>query len=273
MAEGGNDSGDDGDGDGDGDDPDDESAHGRLRPTTGVAPAKERLMTSPGTLILVGGGGHAKVVADVARAAGWTIAGFLDDHPDAPLGRMGVPYLGAIGHDKPDEPPAWIEPLRSGEAVRFFNAIGSNATRRAITGALERMAGEGQLNFPRGEDASIPFAALIDPGAAVSPSAVIDEGALVGPRAIVNASARVGRGAIVNSGAIVEHDGVIGAFAHVAPGAVLGGDVLIGDEALVGLGARVQPGRRIGAGATIAAGAVVCRNVPDHVTVKGVPAR
>ena len=75
-----------------------------------------------------------------------------------------------------------------------------------------------------------------------------------------------------NSGAIVEHECIVGDFAHIAPGAVLSGNVHVGEGTLVGVGARVIPGIRIGAWATVGAGAVVIEDVPDGATVVGVPA-
>jgi UDP-perosamine 4-acetyltransferase len=71
---------------------------------------------------------------------------------------------------------------------------------------------------------------------------------------------------------VVEHDGVVGAIAHVAPGAILCGNVSVGARALVGAGAVVIPGRAIGADAVVGAGAVVVRDVPAGITVRGVPA-
>lgn len=78
---------------------------------------------------------------------------------------------------------------------------------------------------------------------------------------------------IVNHGAVVDHDCVVGEFAHVAPNATLGGGVSVGRLSMVGAGATVLPGTRIGRGCIIGAGAVVRRDVPDGATVVGVPAK
>ena len=207
------------------------------------------------SLILLGGGGHAKVVTEAARAQGWTVGGFLDDRTDAPLAAFGVPRLGAIAD--------WT---RFAERHPLFVAIGDNALRRRLLDELISGLGEDEVD----EGA---IAAVIDPTAVVSPSARLSIGVLVAPRAVINADAAIDRGAIVNTGAVVEHDCRVGAGAHVAPGAALGGAAVLDDGALVGLGARVLPGARVGANAVVGAGAVVVNDVPDGTTVRGVPAR
>jgi UDP-perosamine 4-acetyltransferase len=198
------------------------------------------------SLVLLGGGGHAAVVADAARSAGWTVLGFFDDNPQTGLsGPPGVSRLGAIS-----------DALLIGRGLAHA-AVGSPALRRRWLDAMgDRVA-----------------PAIVHAGAIVSPSATIAEGAFIGPGAVVNARASVGRGAIVNSGAIVEHDCVLEPFCHVAPGAALGGGVHVGAESLVGIKAAVRPGIRIEAHATVGAGAVVTRDVPQGATATGIPAR
>jgi acetyltransferase EpsM len=204
--------------------------------------------------VLLGGGGHAAVVAEAARAGGWTVEGFLDDDPDTRRARPGgLTHLGAIGD------LAAIIGGRSGDRLPLAGhaAVGDPALRRRWLDALA--------------EAAAP--AIVHPTAAVSAAAVLAEGAFIGPGAVVNAGATVGRGAIVNSGAIVEHDCTLEPFSHVAPGAALGGAATVGREALVGINAAVLPGVRVGASATLGAGAVAVCDVPDGATVAGIPAR
>lgn len=204
------------------------------------------------TLILLGGGGHAAVVAETARAAGYVVEGYLDDA--APAGEtespvVGFKHLGAI---------ASVPEVKSTHRhANFHAAIGDAQLRRQWLGLVS----------PR------PTPAIIHPSAVVSPSARIGEGVYIGANAVVNARVIVADGVISNTGAIIEHDCVLEAFCHIAPGSVLAGGVLVGEAAMIGAGARVIPGVRIGARATLGAGAVAISDIPENTTAIGVPAR
>lgn len=91
--------------------------------------------------------------------------------------------------------------------------------------------------------------------------------------AVIQAGARIGRHAVVNTGAVIEPDVDVEDFAHVAPGVVLGGGAKVGYGAYLGLGATVRDHIRVGSHAVVAMGSVVGSNVPEHVQVRGVPAR
>ena len=99
------------------------------------------------------------------------------------------------------------------------------------------------------------------------------DGVLVMPARSSTPLADLERGVIVNTHASIDHGCRIGAFAHVAPGVALAGDVAVGEGALIGIGASVAPGRSIGAWAMVGAGAAVVRDVAAGATVAGVPAR
>ena len=199
----------------------------------------------PRSLLLVGGGGHATVVAEAALLAGWRIVGFVDDDQQAPLGA-------------------------SAQRIGAFASIDTPE----LTGRHPTIIAVGDLRLRRDCIARVrgDFATVIHPRAIVSPSATIGAGVFIGPGAVVHTNARIGAHATINSGAVVEHDVVLGDNAHLAPGAVLGGAVRVGAGTLVGLGARVIPGVHIGADAIVGAGAVVIRDTPDGVCVVGVPA-
>lgn len=202
-------------------------------------------MTDGRTLVLLGAGGHAAVVADAARGAGWDLAGYLDDAAPAEA-RLGLQRLGAIADINR------IPLTTVGHA-----AIGDAALRRRWLDTLG--------------DRAAP--AIVHETAIVSPSALLAEGSFIGPRAVVNARAVIGRGVIVNSGAIIEHDCVLEAFCHVAPGATMGGAAAAGEASTIGLNASVLPGVRIGAAATLGAGAVAVQDLPDGATGVGIPAK
>jgi sugar O-acyltransferase (sialic acid O-acetyltransferase NeuD family) len=204
------------------------------------------LIKSP--VLIVGAGGHARVVVDALVAAQPDIAVFVRDDRAA---LEGVPLLG-----RPVRTPiAWNDP----GADSFHVAIGHNATRR-------RFFEEGMRQGRRPQT-------VCHPAATVSRFAEIGAGTFVAAGAVVAPGAVIGAGVILNHGAVVDHDCAVGGFSHVAPGAALGGGVRVGMEVLVGAGAVILPGRSVGDGAVIGAGAVVSRDVPAGATVAGIPAR
>lgn len=208
---------------------------------------------TPRHITLLGGGGHATVVAEAAHLAGFIPIGVYDDDPDCLATRYpcSLPSLGTLR----DMPAG----AHQGPSAPWILCLGDSATRRAI---LDQLTSH---HFP-------PIA-VIHPRAHVSPIASLAPGVFVGPLAVVHTCARIDPHAIINSAAVVEHHCHVGENAHVAPNATLGGNVTIGPDTLVGLGATVLPGVRIGAGCVVGAGAVVCHDLPDACCVVGSPAR
>jgi len=208
-------------------------------------------------VILMGGGGHAAVVADAARLTGWNVLGFVSDAPpdhqeQLLQQRMALPWLGSImqlDRARTDAPP--------GTAI--FPAVGDNSRRREW--------------LIRAAATSAALAVIVHPSASVSSSARVERGTFIGPQAVIGPRATLHEGTIINSASVVEHDCSIGAFVHVAPGAVLTGDVFVGDGAMIGARAVLLPGRTVGPGAMVGAGAVVTRDVPAGLCVVGCPAR
>lgn len=204
-------------------------------------------------IIVLGAGGHARVVADALIASGRRVRGFLDVSADKQGGHlMGLPVLGG------DEVLGSLLP----DAVELANGIGSagvmNARYRVYAAALDR---------------GFRFATVVHPSAIVSPSATLGPGAQVMARAVIQPFATIGENSIINTGAIVEHDVFVGSHVHVSPGCILAGEVRVGDRVHVGVGAVVIQRMSIGEGSFVAAGAVVVADVVDGTRVMGVPAR
>lgn len=241
----------------------------RPEPAT-MPPPRAPAAAAVGPIVLVGGGGHALVVAEAAFEAGLAVAGFLDDNPAAPLGAT---LLGAAASASAPPSPKHLGTLRELDRIgphAWVIALGDLRLRR---GVLRQLAPTPTPSAVLVGGASAAHSGVVHPTASVSRSAVIGPGVYIGPNAVVHSRARVGAHAIINSGAIIEHDTVIEENAHVAPAAALGGGVRIGADTLVGLGARVLPGVAVGAHAVVGAGAVVTADVPEGRTVMGVPAR
>ena len=195
-------------------------------------------------IIILGSGGHAKVVADILYQNGENLIGFLDDFK--PLGElvMGYPVLGPLA-----------DVSRYGDDTAFIIGIGDNSLRRAL--ARER---------------SVRWHTAVHPTAVIARDASVAEGTVIMAHAVVGPSARVGRHCIINTAADVEHDNVIGDFVHLSPHAALGGTVSVGDGTHIGIGAVVRNGIRITSDCLIGAGAVVVKDILSQGTYVGVPA-
>ena len=196
------------------------------------------------SVILIGGGGHARVVMDCIEAAGGSVFGILDDIIECGTRIHGIPVLGKISD------------YQAYDQHRFVIAIGNNEIRSRIA-----------------ESVSVKWATVIHPEAVVSPSAVLGVGSVVMPGTVINADTVIGNHCIINTGAIVEHDNNIGDFAHISPRAALGGTVTVGKGTHIGIGAIVRNNIRICNDCVVGAGAVVITHITVSGTYVGVPAK
>ncbi|MGE4221385.1 MAG: hypothetical protein AB7G39_18220 [Alphaproteobacteria bacterium] len=179
-------------------------------------------------LLLVGAGGHARVVAEAAASSGHRIVAYADRQPAIWLD------LPRISDDA--TPPETVE--------GFVMGIGGIAP----AGLQNRLA-----VFRRYAARGIATVALRHARATVASDADIAAGAMVLAGAIVNPAAMIREAAIVNTGAIIEHEADIGTGAHIAPGAIVLGAARVGEAALVGAGAVVLPGAEVPAGTLVPA--------------------
>ena len=201
-------------------------------------------------MFVLGAGGHARVCAEVAEAAGWRVVSFIDEP------RSSDEQINA----KPVRRASLVE-LSASEREPFaiFVAFSANEDRlRKLDEALVL---------------SIPVASLTHPFAVISPSCKIGEGSVVMPGVVVNANTTIGRGCILNTACSIDHDSTLKDGVQIAPGVHGASGILYGSRAFVGIGASLKQGIRIGSGSVVGAGAVVIRDVPEGVTVVGNPGR
>lgn len=199
-------------------------------------------------LLIVGAGGHSKVVIDIALEQGLDVVGCVSQSESAEY--RGVQVFVGDAH---------LARFRSQGVSDIFVAVGNNRARSSLADDARALG--------------FNLITLISRSAQVSPTAVIGEGALIMPHAVINADATVGRLAIINTGATVDHDCIIGDAAHIAPGVHFSGGVRVGDRTLVGVGSSARPSVVIGSDAVIGAGSVLVNDIADGVTAFGVPAR
>ena len=210
-------------------------------------------MTQVLPIIVLGAGGHAKVVIDALQAAGADILGAVDpDGATHGTDILGVSVLGGDGVVQDHAPGA----------VALINGVGSTkpSSRRKDL-------------YRRFKDAGYAFSSVVHPSAIIGANVEMADGVQVMAGAVVQPGCRIGSNAILNTHASVDHDCAIEAHVHIAPGAVLGGGISIGEGSHIGVGASIIQNIRIGAGVMVAAGAVVVTDFPDGVRIAGVPAR
>ncbi|PYZ95361.1 acetyltransferase [Salipaludibacillus keqinensis] len=202
-------------------------------------------------LVLVGQGGHSKVLTDIANRDGTVkVIGYLDDIHKSMYIEQDVFYA-----------PLSFAPVirQTFQEVKWIIGVGHNEIRKKIVETLQLEP----------ED----YTTLIHPSAEISPSATLGVGTVVMANAVINADSTVGHHAIINSGAIIEHDNRVGDYVHLSPHATLTGNVVIEEGVHLGANSTVIPGKTIGEWSVIGAGSTVIHSIPPFITAVGVPAK
>lgn len=204
-------------------------------------------------VLVLGAGGHAKVLIEALSAASVEIIGVVDPDP----GLMGMTVLGVrvLGDDR--------EVLKySSGAVRLVNGLGSIGlpTRR-------------QSLFEQFKDQGYIFETVVHPSAVVATDAQLGEGCQVMAGVVIQPGCRVGENAILNTRVSIDHDCCIGDHVHIAPGSVLSGNVSVGKSTHIGTGSILIQSINVGYHTVVGAGSVLLKDVPSGVTVYGVPAK
>lgn len=201
-------------------------------------------------MILIGYSGHSYVINGILHALGLKATGYCDNE-EKKFNPFSLKYF------KQETSETGLRALTQED---FFISVGNNGIRKNI---YNNLAIRNLL-----------------PVNVIHPSALIDysvdlasHGVMIAPNVTINALAKIGIGAICNTYSVIEHECLIGDFAHIAPGAVLCGNVHVGENSFVGAKSVVREGIRIGKNAIIGAGSVVVKDVPDNVKVVGNPAR
>ena len=204
-------------------------------------------------VIVIGGGGHAKVLVNTLLDLSVNILGFTDC--DAGNIDQTILEVRALGDDD-------IILQYPTDTIRLVNGLGSTKSTKKHKEIFEYFKKRGYS-----------FATVIHPASIVSRDVVISEGAQIMAGAIVQPGSHIGRNTIINTKVSIDHDCSIGDHVHLAPGVTLSGMVKTGSGAHIGTGATVIQGIHIGQNSLIGAGALVLKDVPAGATVVGVPAQ
>lgn len=185
--------------------------------------------------VVIGGGGHARVLMDALLLLGFEIQGFLDFVPKhISLHGEEITYLGT------DEEYLEKSSQKDIQLVNGVGSVGNPETRREI--------------FKRFKSAGYSFLSVIHPSSIVARDVSFGEGVQIMAGVVIQTGAILGNNVIINTRASVDHDCRIGDHVHIAPGVVLSGNVTVGESAHVGTGVSVVQGISIPAGTLVKAG-------------------
>ena len=198
-------------------------------------------------LIIIGAGGHGRVIADIAQKLGaYDKIAFLDDG-DAKES-MGLPVVGKVA-----------DMQKYAASADMFVAIGNSKVRGDF---IERLLAMG---------ANVPT--LIHPSAIIGACVEIGAGTAIMAGAVINPCSTLGKGVILNTCSSIDHDCVIGDYCHIAVGVHVAGTVCLGDKVWLGAGATIKNNVNVCSDCIIGAGAVVVKDITESGTYIGVPAK
>ena len=204
-------------------------------------------------IVVIGGGGHAKVVISLLnKKLDYKICGYTDVVDKGSI--LDVPCLG--------DDSVLGDLLEHDEVSNVVIGIGDTGNASLRMSLIEKALRMG-FSFP----------AIISPQAVVNEDVTFGEGTVVMDGVVVNSGTKIGRFAIINTRSSIDHDCVISDFVHIGPGVVLCGGVIVGENVLVGAGSIVCQNRFIKGDCIIGAGAVVTENCIDLGTYVGIPVR
>ena len=207
------------------------------------------------SLIILGAGGHGKVVAETALISNkFKRISFLDDFYNPNSDKFvfqGIPLIGKLSSSKN---------LLSKE--NFDSAIVAFGDPNLRLNWINKLDIYG-YEIPK----------IIHPSAWISPSSIIKKGTVIFAQAAIQSNVTIGMGSIINTASSVDHDSFLSEGVHICPGARVAGNVIIGSKSIIGIGSSINKGIKIGSDVIVGAGAAVVRNINDNLIAKGVPAK
>jgi sugar O-acyltransferase (sialic acid O-acetyltransferase NeuD family) len=198
-------------------------------------------------LLLLGAGGHAKVLVSSILRTSQIILGVVTPELTAGSNYLGLPVIGEDGDIAVYAP----------RDVLLINGVGSLPGQQRRCSLYKTMRARGYR-----------FGKVVDPTSIVATNVILGEGIQVMAGSILQPGCQIGLNSIINTGSLIDHDCVIGDHCHIAPGVTLSGDVNVGNYVHIGTGAQVIQGVRIGDHAVIAAGTTVYKDVPKGLLIK-----
>ncbi|KJU81366.1 Sialic acid O-acyltransferase, NeuD [Candidatus Magnetobacterium bavaricum] len=205
-------------------------------------------------IVIIGGGGHAKVLIDIIfTSKNYEILGIIDSQVNESSEVCGIPVIGNDG---------MLQGLYAKGVKNVGIGVGSvrdNNKRKNL--------------YIKVKQTGFFTPTLIHPRSIVSTRTQISDGVQIMAGVIIGSDSFIGNNTIINTGAIIEHDCIINSHVHICSGAVISGGCKIEEGAFIGAGSIMIQGLKIGVNAVVAAGAVVIKDVPANSQVAGVPAK
>ena len=201
----------------------------------------------PKNVVIIGAGGHAKVIADIITKSNDNVIGFLDDNLDIQSKTI---YLNktVLGTTKD---------IDKYKEYYFIIGIGNNNIRENIANSYD-----------------LKWYTAIHPNAIIANEVSIEEGSVVMAGSIINTGTKIGKHCIINTKSSLDHDNIIENYVHISPGATLAGTVHIKEKTWICAGATIINNITIAKNNIIGAGSVVIKDINEtNGTYVGVPAR
>lgn len=200
-------------------------------------------------IVIIGAGGHAKVIADIIQKSEDIVLGFLDDNIEK--GKKIICDYEVLG--KIEE---CVQLKEQDDNIEFIIAIGNNKIRKQIACEYK-----------------LKYYTAIHPSVQIGLDVEIQEGTVVMANVCINSSTKIGKHCIINTGAIIEHDNIIENYVHISPNVSIAGTVKVGENTHIGIGAVLKNNIAVCSNVIIGAGAVVVKDIIEEGTYVGVPAR
>lgn len=199
-------------------------------------------------VVIIGAGGHAKVIADIIIKSGDEVVGFLDDNIQKDTNIIdSYKVIGKIED---------CIMLQKNKDLYFIIAIGNNFTRKDIA-----------------EKYNLNYYTAIHPTAIIGMQVQIEKGTVIMANTCINPNTKIGKHCIINTGAIVEHDNIIDDYVHISPNATLCGLVKVGMYTHIGASSTIRNCASVTNNCIIGAGGVVVKDIEESGTYVGVPAK
>lgn len=203
-------------------------------------------------VIIIGAGGHSKVIADIIVKSQDNVLGFLDDNIPIDTVIIKEKNLKVLGKIEDS-----LKIKEKNTDIEFVIGIGNSKTRKAIA-----------EKYP-----NLTYYTAIHPSSQIALDVKIEDGTVVMANTCINTSTKIGKHCIINTGAIIEHDNEINDYVHISPNATLCGTVKIGEITHIGAGATIKNNIKICNDCVIGAGAVVVKNIERSGKYIGIPSK